>query len=161
MAKLYEIPSELEKLIDPETGEITDENTFFYLVNKLERGKEWLALMYKNYLSDSEAYKKEKDVFATRERVAKNKAESVKHYLDYLCSGDSFSTDKVQVSYRKSTAVEFDDKFIEDALGNEDLEKYLKFKEPEVDKTAIKDAIKSGHEFEHARLVERYNIQIK
>ena len=159
--KLYEIPNEIEALIDTETGEITDVEKFMDLVTRFENGKEWLALMYKNYLSDAEALKKEKDSFATRERIAKNKAESVKNYLDYLCGGNKFSTDKVQVTYRKSTSVDVDDEFIDMAIGNSELEKYLKFKDPEVDKVALKDAIKSGMEFDHARLIEKNNIQIK
>ena len=159
--KLYEIPNELEALIDPETGEVTDADRFIELTNRFENGKEWLALMYKNYLSDAEALKKEKDTFAVRERVAKNKAESVKHYLDYLCGGQKFSTDKVAVTYRKSTVVEVSDDFVSKAIGDENLERYLKYKEPEVDKTAIKEAIKQGFVIDNARLVEKNNIQIK
>lgn len=159
--KLYEIPYELEDMIDPETGEITDEERFLGLVERFNNGKEWLALMYKNYLADAEALKKEKDTFATRERIAKNKAERVKNYLDFLCNGEKFTTDKVQVTYRRSSAVEVDDSFVEDAVGNKELERFLKYKEPEVDKTALKDAIKTGFTFEHARIVEHNNIQIK
>ena len=159
--KLYEIPNELETMIDPETGEITDEERFMELVNRFNNGKEWLALMYKNYSADAEALKKEKDAFAVREKVAKNKAERVKKYLDFLCDGEKFSTDKVQVTYRKSTAVEVDDEFVSLAIGDENLEHFLKFKEPEVDKTALKDAIKTGITFEHARMVEHNNIQIR
>lgn len=159
--KLYEIPNELEAMIDPETGEVTDADRFIELTNRFENGKEWLALMYKNYLSDAEALKKEKDTFAVRERVAKNKAESVKHYLDYLCGGRKFSTDKVAVTYRKSTVVEVSDDFVSKAIGDENLERYLKYKEPEVDKVAIKEAIKQGFVIDNARLVEKNNIQIK
>lgn len=159
--KLYEIPLELEKLIDPETGEITDIETFNKLLERFENGKEWLALMHKNYSAEAEAIDNEINNLTVRKRVAKNKAQHMKDYLDYLCNGNGFSTPKVQVSYRKSTSVEVDDNFVSTAIGNEDLEQYLRFKDPEVDKTALKNAIKSGFEFEHARLIENKNIQIK
>lgn len=159
--KLYEIPNELEKYIDPETGEITDENAFSALVLRLTNGKEWLALMYKNYKSDAEQLEAEEKVFKQRKQVAKNKAERIKQYLDYLCGGQKFSTDKCSVTYRKSISTEVDDDFVECAVGNEFLEGFLKFKEPEIDVSAIKEALKSGIEVEHARLVEKNNIQIR
>lgn len=157
--KLYEIPSALERLIDPDTGVVTDVDEFIALTNRFENGKEWLALMYKNYCSDAEALKKEKEMFAERERVAKNKAEAVKHYLDYLLNGQKFSTDKVAVSYRKSKVVVTDDKFIEWAKSEHD--EYLRYKEPEIDKAKLKEVLSSGEIIPHASLEERNNIQIK
>jgi hypothetical protein len=38
---------------------------------------------------------------------------------------------------------------------------YLKFKEPEPDKTKIKKAIKDGVKLDGVQLIENYNIQIK
>lgn len=159
--KLYEVPLELEKLIDPETGEITDIEAFNKLLERFENGKEWLALMYKNYSAEDEAISNEIANLTARRKVVKNKAQRTKNYLDYLCNGNGFSTPKVQVSYRKSTSVEVDDDFVSTALGDEELEHYLRFKDPEVDKSAIKEAINSGFEFKHARLIENKNIQIK
>lgn len=63
------------------------------------------------------------------------------------------------ISYRKSTAVELDDNFVEWAQENAD--DLLTYKAPEPNKTAIKDRLKEGGELSHATLVERQNISIK
>lgn len=159
--KLYEIPIELENYIDPETGEITDVEAFESLVRRFDNGREYLALMYKNYRSDAEQLEAEERIFKQRKQTAKNKAESIKKYLDFLCAGQKFSTDKCSITYRKSVSTEVDPEFVSLAVGDEILERFLKFKEPEVDTSAIKEAIKSGMQFDHARLVEKNNIQIK
>ena len=70
--------------------------------------------------------------------------------LDYV-SGEA--------SFRKSKSVEVDDEFINWAKNNQD--ELLIYKEPTANKTAIKEAIKGGKEFEFARIVENNNLNIK
>ena len=82
--KLYEIPTEIDALIDPETGEITDAEKLTELVKRFNNGVEWLALEVKNSLAEADALKKEKDAFAQREKVASNRAKNLKNYLAYL-----------------------------------------------------------------------------
>lgn len=156
--KLYEIPDEINNLIDPETGEITDAETLNKLLERYNNGVEWLALEVKNSLAEAEAYKREKDTFAQRQRVAENRVKSLKNYISFLLNGEKFKTDKVAISFRRSEAVEVDDEFI---LWAKEQNAYLRWKEPEVDKTALKDAMKQGIEVPHARLVENNSIQIK
>jgi hypothetical protein len=56
--KLYEIPMEIDALIDPETGEITDTEKLHELVSRYNNGVEWLALEVKNSLAEAEAFGK-------------------------------------------------------------------------------------------------------
>lgn len=157
--KLYEIPSEIDVLIDPETGEITDTDKLSELVNRYNNGVEWLALEVKNSLAEAEALKKEKDAFAQREKVASNRAKSLKNYLSYLLHGEKFKTDKVAISWRRSEQVQVDEEnFLPWA---KEHNAYLRWKEPEVDKTALKEAFKQGIEVPYAELVENQSIQIK
>ncbi len=156
--KLYEIPGEITDLLDPETGEITDEEALGKLLRKWNNGVEWLALEVKNSLAEAEALKKEKEAFAARQKTAENRAKSLKNYLSFLLNGEKFKTDRVQISWRRSEQVQTDDEFILWALENN---AYLRFKEPEVDRAALKDALKQGIEVPHAVLVENQNIQIK
>lgn len=156
--KLYEIPGEITDLLDPETGEITDEEALGKLLRKWNNGVEWLALEVKNSLAEAEALKKEKEAFAARQKTAENRAKSLKNYLGFLLNGEKFKTDRVQISWRRSEQVQTDDEFILWALENN---AYLRFKEPEVDRAALKDALKQGIEVPHAVLVENQNIQIK
>lgn len=157
--KLYEIPQAIEELIDPETGEITDEIALEKLTESFENGIEYLALEVKNLNAEASALKAEKDAFAKRQKVAENAANRIKNYISFLLGGEKYKTDKVSISFRKSEQVQVDDDFMEWALSSG--EQYLRYKEPEVDKTAIKDAIKDGRQVPHAMLVEQNNIQIK
>lgn len=157
--KLYEIDQAIENLIDDETGEVLDLDAFLDL--KMERDKkiENMALWVKNMTAEAKAYKEEKEAFAARERATKNKLERVKKYLSTILDNQKFSTSKVAISFRKSESVEVDDTFLEWAKKNAD--DLLRYKEPEIDKKAIKEALKNGKEIKGAYLKENQSIQIK
>lgn len=76
-------------LIDEETGEVIGIDT--ERADKLQMMRDDkiknLALYYKNLMAEVNAYKSEKDYFAKRERVAKNKAESIKKFLNEFSCG--------------------------------------------------------------------------
>lgn len=151
---LYEIKQELLNCIDLETGEIVDTEKFNQLQFERTEKLENVALWYKNLLSEAEAYKAEKDAFAEREKQAKNKADSLKKYLDQALNGQKFNTTKVAISFRKSKSLEYD--------GTTKIpKKFLKFVEPTFDNTAVTNAIKAGKTVEGFELKENNNIQIK
>lgn len=154
MATLYEIDQRILSLVDEETGEITD----FEQLDKLQLERnakiENIALWIKNLKSDEESYKAEKQAFEDRQRQAKQMRESLERYLSDVLNGEKFKTAKVECSFRKSQKVEIDNI---DQLPDE----FLKYKNPEADKTAIKEAIKEGKEIVGARLVVALNLQIK
>lgn len=156
---IYEIEQEILALVDPETGEITDFEALDALSLARDEKIENIALWIKNLNAEAKAIREEEKNLAERRHVCENKAESLRSYLDRVLSGEAFKTAKVAISYRKSTAVEVDEGFVEWA--REHADNLLKFSEPSVDKTAVKEAIASGAEFEHARMVENLNIQIK
>lgn len=157
--KLYEIPMEIDALIDPETGEITDAEKLQELVKRYNNGLEWLALEVKNSLAEADALKKEKDSFAQREKVASNRAKNLKNYLAFLLQGEKFKTEKVAITWRRSEQVQVDDEnFLPWA---KEHNAFLRWKEPEVDKVALKDAMKNGVQVPYAELVENQSIQIK
>lgn len=151
--KLYEIDKSIEELIDTETGEILDFEKLDELQLAREQKIESIALAYKNACSDAAAFKAEKAVFEEKEKRAKNTAESLKNYLTYALQGGVFMSSKVSVTYRKSEAVSI-------AEGVELPEKYTKVT-VEPDKTAIKNAIKSGIEISGCAIEEKQNLQIK
>lgn len=156
---LFEVNEAILNCIDQETGEVLDVEALNQL--EIEKGSkiESLALWYKNLMADAEALKKEKDSFAQREKSVKNTADSIKRYLSAVLNGEKFSTEKCALSYRKSESVEILDK---DAFLNSDnAENYLKYKEPDIDKAALKKALKAGETFSGVLLAENNNIQIK
>lgn len=154
MASLYEIEEQILNCVDLETGEIIDKEALASLCMERNNKVEGIALWIKNLLAEAKMIKEEKDNLAYRQKVCENKAESLKDFLSRLLDGEKFKTSKVSISYRKSEKVDVLD------IGKLD-DDYLKFKDPEPDKTKIKKALKDGICLEGAQLVESQNIQIK
>ncbi len=152
--KLFEINEEIMKCVDVETGEIIDEVKLQQLQMARDIKIENIACWIKNILSDAEALKAQKQVFADRQKAAENKAESLKRYLSKVLEGQKFTTDKVAVSFRKTSSVNVTDI-------TQLKEEYLKYADPTPDKTAIKNAIKAGKDVAGAEIVEGQSISIK
>ncbi|WP_293695986.1 siphovirus Gp157 family protein [uncultured Phascolarctobacterium sp.] len=162
--KLFDIDERLaacvkldeSRVVDTESGEIIDLEAIAALEMERDKKIENLGCWYKNLLADAEALKVQKNAFAEREKAAKAKAESLRGFLGRYLNGKKFETAKVAMSFRKSEAVEFDAKCIGDVP-----EEFLKFKDPELDKVAVKKAIKAGETVPGCELVQRQNLQIK
>lgn len=154
MASLYDIDTRLYSLLDEETGEITDIEAFEKIQLERDEKIENIALWVKNLKADAEALKAEKLAFAERQKSVEKKIDSLKRLLSDALSGQAFKTARVALSFRKSLEVQIDD--IEEIS-----DKYLRYKAPEPDKTAIKAAINEGKEVAGARLVSKVNLQIK
>lgn len=162
--KLFDIDEKLaacvkldeSRVVDTESGEIIDLEAIAALEMERDKKIENLGCWYKNLLADAEALKAQKNAFAEREKAAKAKAESLKGFLSRYLNGKKFETAKVAMSFRKSEAVEFDASYMADVPVE-----FLKLREPELDKTAVKKAIKAGEEIPGCALVTRQNLTIK
>lgn len=149
---IYESEEELAKKIDEVSLDLD---------TKIEN----IGCYIKNLEADVEALKKEEDNLKARRKSAENKIEGLKRYLNgYLMACFpkdedrakwKFKTAKVVLGYRKSNSVEVPD--------IEKLDKnFIKIKTEVVpDKTAIKDAIKSGKEVIGAFVKQNINLNIK
>lgn len=151
---LYEIDNEILGCVDVETGEIFNEERFEELSLTREAKIEGICLWIKNLKAEAEALKAEKDAFAKRQKSAENKMESLKRYISAYLDGTPYESAKVKVSFRKSESLEIS----EDAKIPDE---YLKYKVPDVDKVALKEAIKAGSHFYGVEIATNYNIQIK
>ena len=159
---LYEINQKLmetfEEAVDQETGEIVNEQAYEALdalQMALEEKTENILLWVKNLSAKAEALKKEKQAFAERQSRVEKRVESLKQYVSGVLDGNDFSTDKVSVTWRKSQAVEYHGDI-------SDLpEEYLRRRDPELNKDALKKALKTGEEIKGACLVTKKNIQIR
>ena len=152
--KLYEIDEAIMACIDAETGEIIDADKLDKLTMERDAKIENVALWIKDLKAEAEALKAEKMAFAERQKVAENKIESLKKWLAYALDGQDYKSVRASVSFRKSQAVEIADIYKLD-------ENYLRYKEPEADKTAIKEALKAGKTVAGATLVENTSVIIK
>lgn len=142
--------------VDTETGEVIDLESIAALEMERDEKLENLGCWYKQLLAEADALKALRTAYAEREKSKRNEAESLKTYLaDYL-DGKKFETAKVALTFRRSEAVEFDKAYLMSVPTE-----YLKFKEPELNKTAVKQAIKAGGSVPGCKLVERQNLQIK
>lgn len=153
MATLYEINEQIAGLVDPETGEIADFEAFEKLNLDLDTKIKNIALWIVNLRSDAEQLEEQEKKFRDRKTAAKNKAESLKNLLDGFLSGEKRSYPEVVISYLKSERVTVDD----DAKLDD---RFLRIR-TEIDKAALKDALKHGESIEGARLEVKNNIQIK
>ncbi len=154
MATLFEIQDEIRSLVDEETGEIADIEAFEQLNLTLDEKVKNIALWVLNLKSDMKQYEEQEKRFAEKKATAKNKAERLTALLEAFLKGEKRSFPEVNISYRKSESVTVAD-------GVKLDECYLRYKEPEVNKTALKEALKSGKEIEGVTLEVRQNIQIR
>lgn len=164
MLKLYEITEEMEALdglVDSwasnHEGDITD----FPLNEELERleGEREskllsLAVWVKNLESEADAFSPEIKRLQARQRALKNKAESIRNFIDYnLEEREKLSDTRAALSYRKSSQV------IIDVL-TEDLPAEVIKVSVTADKAAIKAVIKAG-DCHYAHMQENFSLQIK
>jgi hypothetical protein len=159
---LYEINTGIETWepeIDPETGEVLN----FAALDELQMARdekiENVALYIKNLKAAQNAIRDEEKALAERRKVLESKTTRLTDYLQEALNGEKFSTVRVAISYRKSKAVEIAPEFT--AWAKENADNLLRYKEPEPDKTAIKELLQSGVTLEYAALAENVSMQIK
>ena len=157
---IYDIDAAIISLIDTETGEVTDEEAFDALQMERDVKVENIGLYFKDLIAEAKAIKEEEASLAARRKTVENKAERLKHLLNYALNGDKFSSPRLKVSYRKSSTVELAEGFTDWA--EEHADDLLTYTEPKPNKTAIKAAIKDGRIPEGLATIETHeNISIK
>lgn len=159
---IYEIDAAIADLVDQETGEILNYEAFASLALARETKIENMALAYKNFDAEAKAIKQEIANLTNRQKTAENNAARLKGYLLELTGGEKFKTPRVNLYFGTSTSVAFTDEaeFVRkmEASGQYD---FLKFKAPEIDRTAVKNAINAGQTVEGAELAKSKYIVIK
>lgn len=159
---LYEIDSQLQSLVDPETGEIVDFEAFERLQMDREAKIENVALWVKNLEAEAAAIKAEKQNLEARQKAAEHKAARLRRYLSYALDGQKFSTPRVDIRWRHSEQVEVTalDLAIQwlTCHGHSDA---IKRPEPTVDKAELKRLIKAGNDVPGTTVTINNNIQIK
>lgn len=78
MATLYEIESAIMDCVDAETGEIINEEQLNALLMERNAKLEGVALWIKNLESDAAAIRAEREALEKRQKVAENKAASLR-----------------------------------------------------------------------------------
>lgn len=151
---LYEINNAILDCVDMETGEIIDIDRLDCLQIERSEKIENIACWIKNLKSDAEQLKVESDNLLQRRRVAENKAESLKTYLQQALEGEKFKSPKVAISYRKTKSVDVTDI-------SQLPEWALRFSDPVPNKTEIKKKIELGQSVPGAEIKEYQSMIIK
>ena len=164
---LYEINMAIEDCIiyDEATGEVLgiDEARLAQLEGEREAKIEAIALYIKDDEATAAAIRDEERKLAARRQRLERKAESLSRYLSAALDGEKFSTARCEIKWRTVNALDIAD---ETALSRwlatqDDEETYLRYKEPEINKTALRDALKHGIEIPGCQIVQRKSMSIK
>lgn len=160
---LYEIDKAiqeaLEGAVDPESGEIIDEELLAaYDQLRMDRDQkvENIGLYIKNLEADAAAIKAEAKNLTARAKAAENKAEHLRNYMQFCLNGQKFQSPRLSVSFRRSQKVEVDQNRL-----FEIPEDYLRYKDPEVDKKRVSEALKAGEDIPGCTLVDSVSMIIK
>ena len=157
--KLYEIDNAILDCIDLETGEVIDTERLDALNMERDAKIENVVLWIKDLMAEANAIKVEKQKLAERQKIAENKAESLKKWIAYALGRQKFITAKCAVSFRNTESVEVTEEGLEALMKEHD--ELLTYKAPEPNKKAIKDAIKDGLSVAGVQLVQNVSTIIK
>ena len=163
MLKLYEIDQAILDCVDMETGEILDSEKLDALQMEREAKLEGVALWVKDLKAEAEAVKAEADKLNARKKALDNKIDSIKAWLLYALGGEKLKTPRCNVYQTHSQKVVIDDEkaMIDMLMSSPFGEKFLRMKEPEIDKNALRDSMKQGYEYEFAHLEETESVVIR
>ena len=163
MRPLYEIDAAILEAVDQETGEILDVEKLDALQLEREAKLEGVALWVKDLKAEAAAVKEEADKLTARKKALDNKIDGLKQWLLFALGGEKLKTARCNVYQTHSQKVVIDDeKALVDMLMTSPFgEKFLRVKEPEIDKNALKDSMKQGYEYEFAHLEQTESVVIK
>lgn len=161
---LYEINADMREAIDAmlieaaeNNGEVSQETADRISELKMAREDklEAIGCYIKNTDAERDAIDAEIKKLQQRKNSLKNKSDGLKWYVARMLNGEKWECPKVSFSFRKSEQVIIDD---ENKLARKWFKKKITF---DIDKTAIKEAIKSGKAVRYARIAEFNNLQVK
>lgn len=163
MRALYEIDQEILDCVDMETGEILDTEKLDALQMERDKKLEGVALWIKDMKAEAAAVKEEADKLTARKKALENKIDGLKAWLLMALNGEKLTTPRCKVYQTHNQRVVIDDEkaLIDMFLSSPFGEKFLRMKDPEIDKTALKDSMKQGYEYEFAHLEETESVVIK
>lgn len=159
---LFKIAEALERcvklvsgnFVDTETGEVIDTEAIESLEMERDTKIRNIACWIRNLDAEEKALAEQERIYRDRKLATHNKKEDLKEYLARFLAGKKWKNEEVNISWRKSEAVEVTDMKKLSSY-------YLRYREPEVNKTLLKADLKAGVKLEGAVLTEKNNIQIK
>lgn len=164
MASLFAVDREIQacvklensdNFVNVETGEVLDAEAMDALKMEIPRKLENLGRWMLNLEAEEKALADQEKRFRERKDAVKKKRESIKSYVGAFLNGKPYKCTDFEFKFRKTESVAF----------NGDIykvpEDYLRYKEPELDKTKIKKALKDGVEIPGCSLEVKQSLSVK
>ena len=157
---LYEITNDYMQLMqmmeDPEMDPQTLSDTMEGIEGELEVKAESYAKVMKNLEADVVGIKAEIDRLSERKKTIENNIKKMKETLQFAMETTGktkFKTELFSFGIRKNApAVVMDEPYIENVP-----ERFLKYSDPTINKSAIKEAIQNGEDLEGLAHLESKN----
>lgn len=157
---IYEITSDYLQLMqmmeDPELDPQTLADTMEGIEGELEDKADNYARVMKNMEADLNGIKAEIDRLSTRKKTIENNIKRMKEALQFsmeTTGKTKFKTELFSFGIRKNApAVIMDEPYIENVP-----ERFLKYSDPTINRTAIKEAIQNGEDLEGLAHLESSN----
>lgn len=168
--KLYEVNQMIEgifeQLVDPETGEIVENEALLAQLDSLqmERSRilEYLAKLVLNTRSQMAALKEEEKRLKERRASLERKDTRIMEILDRECAGEKTDCGVATVCYRKTTKVEVgDDATAVSWLMDHGHTQCYRVPAPEISKTEVKKLLVAGTEVPGVALVQDYSCSLR
>ena len=168
--KLYEVNQMIEgifeQLVDPETGEIVENEALLAQLDSLqmERSRilEYLAKLVLNTRSQMAALKEEEKRLKERRASLERKDTRLMEILDRECAGEKTDCGVATVCYRKTTKVEVgDDATAVSWLTENGHTQCYRVPAPEISKTEVKKLLAAGTEVPGVALVQDYSCSLR
>lgn len=168
--KLYEVNQMIEgifeQLVDPETGEIVENEALLAQLDSLqmERSRilEYLAKLVLNTRSQMAALKEEEKRLKERRASLERKDTRLMEILDRECAGEKTDCGVATVCYRKTTKVEVgDDATAVSWLMDHGHTQCYRVPAPEISKAEVKKLLAAGTEVPGVALVQDYSCSLR
>ena len=155
--------------VDPEERRKEMQQAWFDTLDGMEqelvRKAENVAVYIKAMEAEAKSLKAEEDKLKARRQAKENTAKRMREYLmDCMKQANISKIDEPRavISLRNNPeSVEISDENDFISWANEDHDEYLRYKAPEINKTAVKNALKSGAEIPFAALTRSQSLTIK
>ena len=168
--KLYEVNQMIEgifeQLVDPETGEIVENEALLAQLDSLqmERSRilEYLAKLVLNTRSQMAALKEEEKRLKERRASLERKDTRLMEILDRECAGEKTDCGVATICYRKTTKVEVgDDATAVSWLMDHGHTQCYRVPAPEISKAEVKKLLAAGTEVPGVALVQDYSCSLR
>ena len=164
MSSLFEIDREImacvklensDDYVNTETGEIIDAAALDALKMEIPKKLENLGCWILNLKAEEKMLSEQEKRFKERKDAAKRKRESLESYVGAFLQGKPYKCTNCEFKWRISESVKVDGDIYKIP------DDYLRYKEPEPDKTKIKKALKDGVEIAGCSLEVKNNLSVK